>query len=255
MALRDKTYFISDTHLGSHNYADPREVECRVVRWLDSVKSDAKDIYLLGDILDYWYEYRWVVPKGYIRFFGKLAELADMGVGIHWLVGNHDVWLYSYLQEQIGVEVLDGNVIREIDGSRVLMAHGDGVGNVPLSMRIIRTLFRSRLCQWLYSMLPVSLTMAFANGWSVTSRKGHVRLTTERQTAKMNVALSRLRDFCHSVKKDEQKIDYFIFGHLHCLRQEDVNDGDSKMVILGYWGSESPYAVLDNSGLRLCKME
>ena len=253
MALRDKTYFISDTHLGSHNYANPLEVERRVVRWLDSVKDDAKDIYMLGDILDYWYEYRYLVPKGYIRFFGKLAEIADLGVGIHWIVGNHDVWLYSYLQEQIGVEVLDGNIIREIDGWRVLMAHGDGVGNVPLSMRIIRTLFRSRLCQWLYSMLPVSLSMAFANGWSVTSRKGNVSLSSERRSAKMEIALGRLRDFCRGLK-GKRKIDYFIFGHLHCFKQEDVNEGESKMVILGSWDKECPYVVLDSSGLQLSKM-
>ena len=104
------TYFISDLHLGARYIAEPREHEMRVVRWLDSIKHNAKRIFLLGDILDYWYEYRYVVPRGHVRFLGKLAELADSGVEITWMTGNHDIWLFDYLSSELGIKVVDGPV-------------------------------------------------------------------------------------------------------------------------------------------------
>ena len=126
MALK-KVYFLSDLHLGASYFADPRAKERAVVQWLDSIKNTAAEIYLLGDILDYWYEYRTVVPRGYVRFLGKLAELSDAGVKLHWFIGNHDIWIFDYLPSEIGVEVIDGSVEREIMGKRFFLAHGDGV--------------------------------------------------------------------------------------------------------------------------------
>lgn len=114
--MRNKTYFVSDIHLGAVYIANPREHEAKVVRMLQSFEKDCKTLYLLGDILDYWFEYRTVVPRGYIRFFGQLAHMSDMGINIVWFIGNHDIWLFDYLRDQIGMEVIDGNVVRDIDG-------------------------------------------------------------------------------------------------------------------------------------------
>ncbi len=111
-----KAYFLSDLHLGAPYFPDSRKAELRVVDFLDSIKDDAHTIYLLGDILDYWYEYRYVVPRGFVRFFGKLAELADSGVRIVWFIGNHDIWIFDYLPSELGIEVVDGALVEEIDG-------------------------------------------------------------------------------------------------------------------------------------------
>ena len=119
----------------------------RVVRFLDSIKDDADVIYLLGDILDYWYEYRYVVPRGFVRFFGKLAELHDRGIRIVWFIGNHDIWIFDYLPSELGVEIVDGYLDEEIDGKHFLMTHGDGIGKLKPSFKLLRRLFRNRVCQ------------------------------------------------------------------------------------------------------------
>ena len=110
------TYFLSDLHLGARYFKSPRDKEMRVVRFLDSVKDTAEAVYLVGDVLDYWYEYRYVVPRGFVRFFGKLAELSDAGVKVTWLIGNHDIWIFDYLPAELGIEVVDGVLTREIGG-------------------------------------------------------------------------------------------------------------------------------------------
>ena len=133
-----KTYFISDLHLGAGYISDGRAHQQRVVRFLDSIADDADELIMLGDVLDYWYEYRTVVPRGFTRFFGALARLADRGVKITWFLGNHDIWLFDYLRDEIGMRVVDGSEVREIYGRKFYMAHGDGVGRLPASFRTQR---------------------------------------------------------------------------------------------------------------------
>ena len=169
---RANTYFLSDFHLGARYFEEPRETERRVVDFLDSIKGDAKEVYLLGDILDYWFEYRYVVPRGFTRFFGKIAELTDLGVKVYWFIGNHDIWIFDYLPNELGVEVIDGEVTKEIDGKVFFLAHGDGVGKQPRSFRMLRSLFRNRFCQKLYSAIHPRWTIPFALSWSNSSRKG-----------------------------------------------------------------------------------
>lgn len=146
-----KAYFLSDLHLGAPYFTDSKEAEKRVVSFLDEIKDDAEVIYLLGDILDYWYEYRYVVPRGFVRFFGKLAELADKGIRIVWFIGNHDIWIFDYLPSELGIEVVDGSLVEEIDGKIFFMTHGDGIGRLKPSfgflgdcsvIKRVRRLFR-----------------------------------------------------------------------------------------------------------------
>lgn len=235
---RDKTYFLSDLHLGAPYFDDSHAAERRIVSFLDSIKHEAKAICFLGDILDYWYEYRYVVPKGFVRFFGKLAELSDSGVQILWLIGNHDIWMFDYLPSEIGVKVADGPLIYECDGKNYLLAHGDGLGKTPFSFKIMRSLFRNRFCQWLYAGIHPRWTIPFAQNWSRSSRTEGMKVHQER----LSNSISNLRKYAEEYSLKHPYIDAFIFGHLHVAYQKPLPTG-KPMIILGDWISNFTYAV------------
>lgn len=241
--MRDKTYFISDLHLGASYIADPREHEARVVAFLRSIAPDAERLFLLGDILDFWWEYRTVVPRGFTRFFGALAELADAGVEITWFKGNHDIWLFDYIPNEIGLKVHDGAMITELDGARFFMEHGDGVGRLPWTFRKLRGLFRCRLAQRLFASIHPRWTIGFAHGWSSHSRKsgGYVPLEN---------AGDSLVEFASGYNATHSpRVDYFVFGHQHVLLQHPLPEG-GEVVILGDWISKFTYAVWDKKCLK-----
>lgn len=240
-----KVYFISDLHLGASYFANPHEKERRVVRWLDMVKADASDIYMLGDILDYWYEYRYVVPRGFVRFFGKVAELSDAGIKIHWFIGNHDIWIFDYLPSELGIDVTDGSRLTDIMGKRFYLAHGDGVGKHSRSFAFIRSLFRNRLCQILFAAVHPRWTIPFAHGWSHHSRKSHAVNPAPSQSA----ADSILR-FTEEYARKHKDIDYFVYGHLHQLVDRPVGN-NSRMIVLGDWIKLDSYAEFDGKTLTL----
>ncbi|MBD5322206.1 MAG: UDP-2,3-diacylglucosamine diphosphatase [Bacteroides sp.] len=242
--MKTLTYFISDLHLGAGYIADHREHERRVVEFLRAIESTACRLYLLGDILDYWWEYRDVVPRGYVRFFGELARLADNGVEIVWFKGNHDIWIFDYLPREIGLRVHDGVMVTEMDGKRFLLEHGDGVGRLPGTFRMLRGLFRCRFAQRLYAAIHPRWTVGFAHAWSSHSRKsgGYVAPDT---------VCNNLVDFAVEYNRTAtDKIDYFIFGHLHVAVDRQLPDG-SKVVILGDWISRFSYAVWDGKNIRI----
>ena len=241
------TYFLSDLHLGAPYMADSRENELRIVAFLDSIKQDAETIYLLGDILDYWYEYKYVVPRGYVRFFGKLAELSDSGIRIVWLKGNHDIWIFDYLPKELGIEVVDGSLIETIQGKKIFLNHGDGVGKLEPSFRFIRGLFRNKVCQFMFSGIHPRWTVPFAYNWSAHSRKGG-----EARGIPDESLLKNLKDFVIEYHKAHPEIDYFIFGHVHVLSREIVADG-CEMIVLGEWIRTFSYARLENGNLSLHK--
>ena len=236
---------MSDLHLGAPYMKDARENEMRIVRFLDHIRHDAEAIYLLGDILDYWYEYKYVVPRGYVRFFGKLAELSDAGVKIVWLKGNHDIWIFDYIPKELGVEVRDGNVIETIHGKKCFLSHGDGVGKLKPSFKFIRTLFRNSFCQWLFSGIHPRWTVPFAYNWSAHSRKGG-----EMRGIPDEDLLANLKEFVSTYHREHPDVDYYIFGHVHVLSREIV-EGDTEMIVLGEWIRTFSYAMLDSTGLHL----
>jgi len=242
-----KAYFLSDLHLGAPYFEDSRERELRVVRFLDSIAHDADVIYLLGDILDYWYEYRYVVPRGFVRFFGKLAELTDSGVRVVWFIGNHDIWIYDYLPSELGVEVVDGVLVEKIDGRKFLMTHGDGIGRLVPSFRILRKLFRSRICQKAYSMIHPRWTVPFAYNWSRHSRLAANGLPTPKEADRM---MNNILDFSNDYLRQHPDTNYFIYGHLHLLRDIRLAP-QARMIVLGEWLSSFSYAVWDGNELSL----
>lgn len=225
--------------------ADPLERERRVCRFLDSIKDDAAELYLLGDILDYWYEYKYVVPRGYIRFLGKLAELSDAGVKLTWVTGNHDVWLFDYLRDQLGMTVLNGQTVIETQGKRVLISHGDDVGVQPAMYRFTRWCFYNKVCQWLYAAIHPRWTYPIATGWSNENR---TRRDPHEQEAISERAASHLMDFSREHHAVHPDVDAYIYGHIHIARINEAHDGMPPVIFLGEWISLCSYVVMDTSG-------
>lgn len=240
------TYFISDLHLGASYLPDRRAHEERVVSFLHSIKSDAEALYMVGDVLDYWYEYRTVVPRGYIRFFGALAELADAGVKITWLIGNHDIWLFDYLRDEIGLEVVDGAITRRIGRRTFFITHGDGVGPQKASFRFIRNLFRNRVCQKLYSAIHPRWTIPFAHSWSSGSRgylPGH-------SSSWQGAMRSNVQAWAADYAASHTDVDYIVLGHHHVVVDEPITQ-HCRLVILGDWISRYSYARFDGEQLSM----
>lgn len=242
--MEKRTYFISDLHIGAKYIPSPIDHQRHVVAWLDEIKHKAKALYLMGDVLDYWYEYRYVVPRGFSRFFGKIAELADSGVEVYWFIGNHDIWIFDYLPQELGVKVVDGNMVKEIDGKRFFLGHGDGVGKRKKSFRFIRSLFRNRIAQKLFSAIHPRWTVPFAHSWSSHSRRSHTDIEKVIERGKQS-----LLDFAKEYNAASH-VDYFVFGHIHCLERIEVAP-DSSLIILGDWINLFSYAEFDGKTMRL----
>ncbi len=242
-----KAYFLSDLHLGAPYFPDSREAERRVVAFLDSIKDDAEVIYLLGDILDYWYEYKYVVPRGFVRFFGKLAELSDRGIRIVWFIGNHDIWIFDYLPSELGIEVVDGSLVEKLDGKYFYMTHGDGIGKLKPSFKFLRKLFRNKYCQKAFSGIHPRWTVPFAYNWSRHSRKIEGPLQSDADRMMRNIT-----EFGKDYLEEHPEINYFIFGHLHLLERFSISPS-SEIIVLGEWISTCSYAVWDGKSLQLKK--
>lgn len=240
-------YFISDLHLGATYYPDPMIWEKRVVRFLESIAGDADELYLLGDILDYWYEYKTVVPRGYIRFFGALARLADQGVKIHWFIGNHDIWLFDYLKKEIGLEIVDGYLVRDIRGKRFFLSHGDGLGKLKPTFRFLRGMFRNKICQKLYSALHPRWTVTFAHSWSKSSRGYSPDTIPQYEGEEKEPLVVFAKNYLH---EEDQSINYFVFGHRHIMLDLPIGP-HTRVEILGDWIYHFSYGVFDGETFRL----
>ena len=242
-----KHYFISDLHLGASYIKDSRAHETRVIGFLDTIKGDASSLYLLGDILDYWFEYKNVVPQGHVRFFGKLAELADAGVKIYWMTGNHDVWLRNYLKEEIGLTVYYGNTTISLDGHEIFISHGDDVGRRSFVYRVTRALFYNKFCQWLYAAIHPRWTTQIATGISTQNRTSRNLVKEEQAIAD---AAQALIDFTISHSAQHPEVKHYIYGHLHLAKQHEISNG-VQITFLGDWISQDTYAVFDGYTVQL----
>lgn len=244
-------YFLSDLHLGASYLSDTRAAEQRVVAFLDSIKENADAIFLLGDVLDYWYEYRYVVPRGYVRFFGKLAELADRGIRIVWYIGNHDIWIFDYLPRELGIEVIDGYSVETLDGHKFLLTHGDGIGRLKPSFKLLRRLFRSKTCQKLFAAIHPRWTVPFAYRWSSHSRKTGSLPGAQPTEANAERMLRNINEFSAAYQREHPDISYYIFGHLHLLRRYPLPETPAEIVVLGEWLHQCTYAHWNGQTLTL----
>ena len=240
-----KVYFASDFHLGTPDYQSSLKREKLIVQWLDEIKTEADSIFLVGDIFDFWYEYRTVVPKYHTRLLGKIAELTDQGVKVYFFKGNHDMWTFNYLSKELGVEVIDEQWEGEIQGFKLYVHHGDGIGPGDQMYKFIRKVFRSKWAIWLFHRLHPNFGMGLAQ---YLSRKS--RLKNEKKDLKQ-IPLSQ--EFQYQFTLDMQKQqhrDYYIFGHRHIPRIEELNQ-NARFVNLGDWVSHRTFAILDANGLEL----
>ncbi len=214
------------------------------MEWLDYVKKDAGIIFLMGDIFDYWFEYRKVVPRGFVRFLGKLAELTDNGIEINYFTGNHDVWIFDYLPAETGVNVFREPLITQIGGKKFYLAHGDGIGPGGTSYKLLKIIFRCPLLQWMYARIHPNLATSFAHRWSNRSRLSKGAFTGFLGEDKEQLIL-------HARKLlEKEHFDFFIFGHRHLPLDLELNQS-SRVIYLGDWFINFTYAVFEEGYLKL----
>lgn len=230
-----KHYFVSDVHLGLR-VDDPAGRERRFADFLNGLPSDTESVYLLGDIWDFWYEYKHVVPKGYVRVLAALQNLMDRGVRVYFFEGNHDVWTYSYFEE-LGMVKLAQPALVEIEGKIFCLGHGDGLGPVPFGYRFLRGLFHSKVAQFLFSLLHPWVAFGLGNGWSKNNRLAHDLEYEFRGTDEPLVKFAE--DFASA-----HHVDYFIFGHYHASVDMTLSSG-ARFLVLKDWIHSSPYICFD----------
>ena len=235
MKQKSLTYFVSDVHLGLR-VADPADRARRFVEFLRSLPEETDSLYLLGDIWDFWYEYKHVVPKGYVRVFAALTELIDRGVDVCFFQGNHDVWTYSYFEE-LGMKKLQQPAVVEIAGKRFCLGHGDGLGPVPLGYRFLRGIFHNRVLQFLFSMLHPWIAFGLGNGWSRANRLSHDKEYVFK--CKDEPLYKFAEEFAQ-----ENRIDCFVFGHYHSDVHMKLPSG-ADFIILKDWIHGSPYLCIE----------
>ena len=243
-----KIYFLSDAHLGSISHTDSRATERKLCRWLDFVKPDAKAIYLLGDIFDYWFEYRYVVPRGFTRFLGKLGELTDSGIEINFFIGNHDIWLTDYMQKECGVNVFRQPLVKDFNGKKFFLAHGDGLGDESVSFRFLRSVFHSRILRKAFSGIHPRWTIPLAHLWSNHSR---INGGVADYRGENN---EHLVQFAKKQLIEAPNINYFVFGHRHIMLDLPISAG-TRVIILGDWVRYFSYAVFDGKDVKLLQFE
>lgn len=239
MENRTLTYFVSDVHLGLR-VGSPAEREARFVSFLRSIPAESTQaLYMLGDIWDFWYEYKDVVPRGYVRVFAALMDLKDAGVDLYFFPGNHDMWCYSYFGE-LGIKVLQQPYVVRIGEKTFCLGHGDGLGPVPFSYRVIKRVFSSKVTQALFSSLHPTLAFRFGCGWSKSSRQSH-------PPYKFRGADEPLVKFAEEFSR-ERKVDCFIFGHYHDEVDMTLESG-ARLMMTRSWIEDSPYLYSDGSSV------
>jgi UDP-2,3-diacylglucosamine hydrolase len=246
--VNKKIYFVADIHLGNRYMQNPLDAEKKLVLWLDSIKKDAAAVYFLGDVFDFWYEYKYVAPRGHVRFLGKLAELSDSGIEIHLLMGNHEIWMFDYLPEEIGAIIHSKPFTVELLGKNFFLGHGDEVGRRSFSYRFIQSMLRSRFCQILLASIHPRWSYSVAFGWSQSSRKKG--MITEKLRLSLANNTKTLTDFARTYLQTHSDIHFFIFGHLHVLLDREISHS-ARLFIVGDWLEKFSYAVWDGENVAL----
>lgn len=240
-----KLYFASDFHLGTPDADDSLKRERRIVAWLQTIRHDAHAIFLLGDIFDFWFEYTYAIPKGFIRLQGKLAELRDEGIPIAFFTGNHDMWMFDYFPKELGIPVYRKPQVLQVGQHRLLIGHGDGLGPGDSVYKIQKKFFDSALCQWLFARIHPNLGIRIARYWSRKSRINNTK-KEEKFSGEEN---EFLLTYCRQLEEREHH-DYYVFGHRHLPLDLAVSH-NSRYINLGEWVNFSTYAEYDGSDMKL----
>lgn len=251
---KNKIYFISDFHLGIPNHDTSLEREKLLVKWLEQVRKDATEIFLMGDIFDFWFEYKTVVPKGYVRFLGKLAEITDSGIPVHIFRGNHDLWAFDYLEKEVGVHLYRKPLVRKIYGKVFYLAHGDGLGPGDRHYKFLKRVFEFRPNQFLFRCLHPDLGTRMGNYFSKKSRLAKMNYADLPRQNMIGYEQEKENEilFQYALKKAGEfpQVDFFIFGHRHIPLKTTVN-AKAQMIVLGDWLLHFSYAVFENGQMEL----
>ena len=242
-----KIYFLSDFHLGAPDAATSLIREKKIIRFLDEISSTAAAIYILGDIFDFWYEYKNVVPKGYIRLLAKLAELTDAGIPIQVFIGNHDMWMSGYFEQELNIPVYHEPQIFTFNNKHFYIAHGDGLGPGDNGYKFIKKVFRNPICKWLFGWIHPDIGIAIANYFSKKSRQ-KTGSSDEQFLGEEN---EWLIIYSKELIKKEQ-FDFLIFGHRHLPIDIRLSE-HSRYINLGDWITHFTYAEFDGNEVKLCK--
>jgi UDP-2,3-diacylglucosamine hydrolase len=240
-----KIYFLSDFHLGAPNYQSSLQREKKIVSFLESIRQTASAIFIIGDMFDFWYEYKQVVPKGYVRLLGKLAEITDSGIPVHFFVGNHDMWMRNYFQKELNISVYFDPEKFEWNRKKFFIGHGDGLGPEDHGYKFIKSIFRNRFCQGLFGLLHPSLGIGMANYFSRKSREK----TGKHDEHFLGEDKEWLVIFSRGILAKEH-YDYFIFGHRHLPLDLKLTD-NSRYINLGDWITYFTYAEFDGQTVQL----
>jgi UDP-2,3-diacylglucosamine hydrolase len=245
--LKKKIYFISDAHLGVPDATSSRKRELLLVKWLDMVKADAEEIYLMGDIFDFWFEYKTVVPKGFVRLLGKLAELSDSGIKINYFTGNHDMWISKYFCQEMNFNIFREPISKIINGKKILIGHGDGLGPDDHGYKFIKKVFSNKVCQWLFSTIHPGFGIKLALFFSRRSRVAR----GDTDEIFLGEDQERLIVYAKNLLKSEH-FDYFIFGHRHLPLDIKLSE-TSRYLNIGDWIVNFTYLEFDGNDLELKK--
>lgn len=240
-----KIYFASDVHLGAEALSHNHERELLFVKWLHQIKDDALMIFLLGDIFDFWFEYRKVAPKGFVRVLGAIAEICDSGIPVHFFTGNHDIWVFDYLPHETGMIIHHEPWETELWGKKFFLAHGDDLGKTDKKYQLLTNLFHNKLAQWFFAKIHPDLSFRLAHYWSKSSRLGHgivaLGFLGEQREQQLIFARNTLK---------EKHFDFFVLGHRHIVLDFQLTE-NSKLIILGDWIKDCTYGVYDGITFRL----
>jgi UDP-2,3-diacylglucosamine hydrolase len=247
MKLPKKIYFASDFHLGVPNYEKSLEREKRIVSWLDEIKTDAEEIYLMGDVFDFWFEYKHSVPKGFIRLLGKIAEITDSGIPVHFFTGNHDMWMFDYLPKELNITIHRNPITKNFNNKKFYLGHGDGLGPGDQGYKFIKKVFSNKIAQWMFARIHPNFGIGMANFWSRKSRVSNGP-KDEQFHGEENEWL-----VIYSKKiLEKEHFDYFVFGHRHLPLDIKLSE-NSRYINLGEWVNFNSYAVFDGENLSLMK--
>lgn len=241
-----KVYFFSDCHFGVPDRESSLQRELRLIAFLDKIKHDALEVYIMGDLFEFWFEYRTVVQKGHVRLLGKLAEITDSGIPVYFFRGNHDVWAFDYLADELNIAIYPDTLTKDILGKRFYLGHGDGLGEGDNGYKFLKKVFRNRINQWLFRWVHPDIGTRMGLFWSNKSRIAHENTGLEIVN---EAGLKRLAGYCQHMLKKDPAIDYFVFGHIH---KPDVISigGKAEYFSIGDWINYYSYLVFDGKSLE-----
>lgn len=242
---RKKTYFASDFHLGIPDFESSRAREERIIRWLNQIEADCEELFLVGDLFDFWFEYKLVVPKGFVRLQAKIASMCDAGIPIHFFHGNHDLWQFGYFEKELGVKVHSKPILKKIGQHQFYIGHGDGLGSGQTKFKLILWIYRNHIFQRLFAFFHPYIGIGIANWMSHQSK-----LKTFDGNFEFHGEKEHLIEHCRQLISQGNRSTYFIFGHRHLPMKYELGEG-KEYINLGDWIGFNTYAVYDGESVKL----